>query len=474
MKIRKYFICMHRNKKLLFIWFLVLAACFQVRAETGAQPEQAVEQPEVWMTVFVHGIMSVRPHLTVNNFLHFMTDNVDDTYYSETVKHIRRDSFFYQNQAMMPEGLYLLDPYDLQPGKASNGVANLFEQMHQYAGLRNVKNYYYTFGWHGLMSPKGRYNEAVKMFAALQQEVERFKRQDINIKIRVIGYSHGGSVCLNLGAAHQKVFPTSTLVVDQLVLLGTPIQNDTDFLINDPVFKKIYNIYSSGDFVQRLDFFSFNRFFSSQIFKERKDFILPDKLVQIQFNVVRSVRSQYGNTIEKTKNFNVYGTRSGRSCLLRRICPGHGELWFFGWIQPHYRSKYPLSPLPTFTFVPIIDAHIGTMATNPKDIIVFDVRPDHEIILIQDRETFNVRKIVSLLTADQIKAMREVAFKVAPTASTAEDYENHIQQALKDSWISYEQKYQQNKQKRFAKRCKIKKHQRDSTFYPSRMAAQAQ
>ena len=57
-----------------------------------------------------------------------------------------------------------------------------------------------------------------------------------------------------------------------LALLGTPIQVETDYLINSPIFKKIYNFYSRADQVQMLDFFSFKRFFSRKKFTKRYNF----------------------------------------------------------------------------------------------------------------------------------------------------------------------------------------------------------
>ena len=71
--------------------------------------------------------------------------------------------------------------------------------------------------------------------------------------------------------------------------MGVPIQKETDHLVHDPFFKRIYNIYSRGDRIQKLDFFSFDRFFSDRIFKDRDGFKFPkDKLVQIQLRLTRN------------------------------------------------------------------------------------------------------------------------------------------------------------------------------------------
>src|SRR5271154_3157882 len=65
----------------------------------------ADEKDETWITVFVHGMISIRPYLTINNFIHFMTDTVEDTHYAISVDCIRQDPFFHQNQPMLGLGL---------------------------------------------------------------------------------------------------------------------------------------------------------------------------------------------------------------------------------------------------------------------------------------------------------------------------------------------------------------------------------
>src|SRR5579863_8326657 len=52
---------------------------------------------EVWVTVFVHGIMSIQPHLTIQNVMRFVRDDVYDTVYSKTVEYMRCNPYFYLN-----------------------------------------------------------------------------------------------------------------------------------------------------------------------------------------------------------------------------------------------------------------------------------------------------------------------------------------------------------------------------------------
>ncbi len=38
---------------------------------------------EPWLTVFVHGIKSVKPHISLDNFFRFMVDDIQDTVYAK-------------------------------------------------------------------------------------------------------------------------------------------------------------------------------------------------------------------------------------------------------------------------------------------------------------------------------------------------------------------------------------------------------
>ena len=68
--------------------------------------------------------------------------------------------------------------------------------------------------------------------------------------IKVITHSHGGNVVLNM--AKMKNGDREDFVIDELILLACPVQAMTMEFIRDPMFKKIYTIYSSLDLVQVL------------------------------------------------------------------------------------------------------------------------------------------------------------------------------------------------------------------------------
>lgn len=219
------------KNKATFLTILSSFLCAGALIIGGIAPLYAQESPQTqpegvrqtWITVYVHGIMSIQRHISIGNFYRFLHDNVENTIYSKTVELMRQDNFFYQNQVMQDFGLQKIEPDVVKKGNSSGAMAYLFNEIEALAGLNN-DNHYYTFGWSGLLSAKRRYKEARDLFDALEKLVGQFKAQGIDPKIRLIGYSHGGNVVLNVGAVGQKERATSPLAIDEAVLLGIPVR----------------------------------------------------------------------------------------------------------------------------------------------------------------------------------------------------------------------------------------------------------
>lgn len=411
---------------------VILTLFFAIPAHAGPQQNPLDQGPEVWMTVFVHGIMSIKPHISLSNFARFMTDDVQNTVYSTTVELMRQDPIFFQNQAMQEIGLKAIDLAKIEKGYSSGAMAMVYETMSQFADNTTAtqKNYYYTYGWSGLLSPKRRYIDAKLLYGELGQEVRNLQAQGINPKIRLVGYSHGGNVLLNLGRIAQEEPMLPSFNVDQLVLLGTPIQHETDYLVNAPIFKSVYHIYSHDDRIQKLDFFSFNRFFSGQVFKSRKGFDLPDKLVQIQLKCSRNYRNQKRAVHpEKHKNIAV----ASKHKKLRNASPGHSELWFFSWTPANYRHYFPLNPLPTASLVPLIINEVETLKaqhslTTPT--LLLDVRPNYSVILAKNKRTHKVMQVRKFLSSEEFEQLKMRVMAYKPDDYTLEKYNSGIQTAF--------------------------------------------
>lgn len=396
--------------------------------------DRNASEPETWVTIFLHGIMSIQPHLTVQNVMRFVRDDVHHTIYSKTVEYMRLDPYFYLNQAMQEFGLKKVDLNDLQPGYATNAIAQIYDDVTKLVNPL-TKTHYYTFGWSGLLSPTSRYADSVKLFEQLTAELqEKYWKYNIFPKIRLVGYSHGGNVCLNIAAARQNTNPKSPISIDELILVGVPIQTETDYLANDPIFKKIYHFFSQKDRIQRIDFFSFNRVFSRRYFRNSNNFKVPKKLMQIDVKFIRSTHTQHNTPARQAAcaNFDNPGIISGKSSLLRDCSPGHLEFWFFGWSPKHYRESFVFNPLPAFISIPYILYYIRQIRDEiitPYPVIV-DIRPEFETMLIKQRKYNNFTHIFPFLSHEEVNKLNSIANKVAVDSSFEDEYEDHVQAAF--------------------------------------------
>jgi len=391
-------------------------------------------QPEIWITIFVPGIMSIKPHLTLHNIMRFIRDDVNNTTYSKTVEYMRSNPYFYLNQAMQEPGLKKIDMHDLQPGNASSAIANTYDYVTK-LNKPFTENHYYTFGWSGLLSPSSRYAGAVQLLKELMPEIKtKFWDNNIFPNVRLIGYSHGGNVCLNVAAAHNNINPHSSLSIDELILIGVPIQTETDYLAGDPLFKKIYHVFSRADRIQRIDFFSFNRIFSRRYFKSNNHFKIPNKLMQIEMKFTRKAhtKKESPQRLAQSINFSDPGIISGKSRLLRNGSPGHLEFWFFGWSPKHYRRSFLLRPLPAFVTLPYILHCINLMKDelkNPYPVVV-DIRPEFDTMIIKQRKNNHVTKVFPFLSREELDHLSQIAHKVAIDSSFEDEYEKYAEEAF--------------------------------------------
>lgn len=328
---------------------LFLSLCSAATYSDTAQDNSFSGKP-VWVNIFVHGIISIKPLTTLSNFFHFMNDDLEDSPYQLTVANIRSNPFFYQNQAIQAPGLHPIDTKQCPSGAAACILARVFDQTGRINETESIDTLYYTYGWQGLLSRIARLEDAHTFLIQLNKEVTRLRELGWDPKIRLIGYSHGGTVILKLALAKCLYNIKPLFDVDEMYIMGTPIQYDSDYLINDPLFKKIYNIYSGGDRFQKMDFFSAGQFFSDRRFAPHCGFEkLPAKLTQIEIKMVRNAKKSGCcapcNEIDCCKKS--YKNR-------RNVSPGHSELWFFGWTPMHYRRTFPLYPLPVVSTLPFI------------------------------------------------------------------------------------------------------------------------
>jgi hypothetical protein len=113
----------------------------------------------------------------------------------------------------------------------------------------NMDNFY-IFGWSGKLNAQERKIAAAVLYEELFQLKNKYQvRYGSAPRISIVTHSLGGAVALNLAAVAKERL-LDELCIEQLILLACPVQEGTMNYIKDPIFKRIYAIHSSLDFVQ--------------------------------------------------------------------------------------------------------------------------------------------------------------------------------------------------------------------------------
>lgn len=288
---------------------------------------------ETWMTVFIHG--SFGSTLALLSAYHVVQDQVEGSAYKKMVGKMRKNTFFFRDQPLLERGLVKVTPsFDLSVTGSKKYAAypllKAYEEVVNHVRPKKEKHYFYTFGWTGLLSQSRRCLEAIRLYNALAEEVESFRKKGINPKIRILSHSHGGNLVGYLGAIAElhspkglsslplsgKAPPSLKVVdphaealvrmakrlaslslrkvavkrkgqkrwdykpiwkgreedggplsIDEVVLWGMPVQPETEkFFAGGSFFKNVYHFYSEDDLVQRIDGFSTKQGYSNRRF----------------------------------------------------------------------------------------------------------------------------------------------------------------------------------------------------------------
>jgi len=271
--------------------------------------------PNHTMVVFVHGTVLPVPHLyAFGSSLHESLEHgrrLKKSWYQLYLDRLKNTSI-YRYQPSGPDGLH---PVKDQPS------AKLAAEIYQ--GLACSSAYsFYSFGWNGQLSNEKRVQAANELYQQLNTEAAKLKKVHGTVNIIVICHSHGGNVALNLARAEQQF--KQNLMIDKLVLLGTPIQSETAAYVSSTCFEKVYNFYSHGDCIQKIDIVSTEDDLSARTFQPAPN------LIQVEL------------TCGKLK-------------------PGHIELWLFkGKNNIFFRRALSLAPFPLAVFLPIILQELDT------------------------------------------------------------------------------------------------------------------
>jgi len=345
---------------------------------------------DVWLNVFIHGIL--KTPFSIYDLARICHNKVEGTHHSYMVDYLRNKNEVCRFQPMQEKGLVEVD---LNKCNSSTALAKLYDfQYKKLLEKYDTQNYYYTFGWCGYLSRFHRKKEARILFDELYEEISYFRQNGINPRIRLIGFSHGGNIILNMAkyiAWHEEHLPFE---VDEAILLAMPVHKESDKYANHPVFKKIYNFYSLSDTAQKADFFSTKFNFSHRKFG-RKGLDLPSNLKQIQLKVTNIIFNIKGR-IEKKYN----------------IDPHHMEFWNFSWAPRRYRDRFPLKPFSVISLIPTIIHSIESYDDNLKDI-TFDIVPKLNLAVITNNEIKNrvVKKTLEFIDPINYNIMKNLAYK---------------------------------------------------------------
>lgn len=307
--------------------------------------------------IFIHGTILPYPSPTsmFSSIKQTMQSGRRDkiSWYDRFIYDLRFKSI-YKYQPIQEYGLHKINYAPItenSPYYYSFVTATMFQNALNNISPENYTNTsFYTFGWNGMLNHQSRVDCAKTLYKSLFDEIQKLKTKHKKICITVLAHSHGGNVALNLAKAYDEL--KSDLIIDNLILLGTPIQKETAQFVLSPLFKKIYNFYSDCDMVQIIDILSTEDAKSRRRFKN----VTPlQNLVQIELQ-------------------------------LGKKHPAHNELWLFGnssnWLYRHKISTYPI---PLFMFTPAIINFIEANCTDARDLLV-NIGKQNESFLIKLKE----------------------------------------------------------------------------------------
>lgn len=413
---------------LLLLVFLLFSFCsYLYIIRPLIAPKRA--PAETWMTVFVHGTFGTT--LGLFSMFNVIKGNVENTSYKKITSHMRYDPYFHQLQAILEPGLYAVTPTFTPPQTKNKPcalpLAAAYQSLTDYISPGTENQLFYTFGWSGLMSQQRRRKEAIRFYNMLAVEYKKLQERGITPKIRIIAHSHGGNVVLNLAgvdalarsnaAPTKQEFPdpdhltsmqelytlfekTSTpeaartkhnqkkwdyrptpvpFTIDELIVLGTPLQPETTPFFLSPFFKNIFNVYSAGDTIQGMDWVSTRRYYSDQRLPCLPvDVSSQPNVRQIKIMMNKPTVTKKTVETDEPEQPSIMGTLSTlwRSLMHEKNAstqpdPSHKELWFVAWdaTERMLHAQEHIKPYPYAIFIPFLQALVAEHPTL-KDVDV--------------------------------------------------------------------------------------------------------
>ena len=382
-------------------WLIVSLFC---SASPAIFAQQATTPQEEWITIFVHG--TVGRTVSIKYLRALFSKNIDGTRYKEETLKYRTGPTWARNQPAQKLGLHKIH-MDTPIKNAAQLFARLYDEQQRKHYPRQKTVGYYTFGWSGLVNAHERRVEAEKFYKELKELVHQIRQLHPNIKIRIVGYSHGANVTLNMACLHYKD-SQANFVVDEFISIAAPTQRETDCYIVYPFFKKAYVLYSCADCIQKWDIFSTKSFRSGRKFRDNARCTIESCIRQAEFRI--SMASC--NDLKRCARCPVMHPHK----RIKRS-PGHIELWHFaklcdcdgdGIYEPCFESKlyryyFPLEPLPAAVFVPAVTATIDKHLPYRHSVI--EMQPDTGKAVIRRKKSYS-NQIIDFIPPATIEDMR--------------------------------------------------------------------
>lgn len=213
----------HKNKKQAAPLYLVIGIIFVL---SGCQNKEKLIKKNVHANLYVSHTCQY-PKITIwihgTRFLH-----------CKLFKDIFKDNPQLKHASDIPNIYHLRT--------IANTVSNANPDQFPFSG-------FYIFGWSGKLNAQLREDSARILHTEISNLVERYSSQyNVPPKIQIITHSHGGNIALNLAKIRKD--RSSTFTIDRLMLLACPVQTGTMNYTKHPMFKRVYSLYSSLDFVQ--------------------------------------------------------------------------------------------------------------------------------------------------------------------------------------------------------------------------------
>jgi len=134
--------------------------------------------------------------------------------------------------------------------KRRNSLTRVMEALQASYDDPFSREHVYGFIWSAEFSLKGREKAAADLNMAIEKLAEQYHFGKPGApKLRVVGFSEGVNVVLSLA----KYKHPGAYEVDELILLAGPVQYSTAYLVHDDLFHHVFNLYSTGDYVQLID-----------------------------------------------------------------------------------------------------------------------------------------------------------------------------------------------------------------------------